>query len=163
MVPLTELLSSEKETWLSAAEDAGLCDADKGDLIKVSTERNEGELDSEWMYEIDDFCLEWDVDWRFMAFIRGGDWSASRPGPLPENENVAFAIWVDEVPVAAELASALQEGESDGTIQPEDWTTEPDASCRGRGAEADAPGIVATRRPWLRTIEEEEQYVVGLC
>jgi hypothetical protein len=47
MVPFTELLSSEKGTWLSAAEDAGLCDADKGDLIKVSIDRNEGELDSE--------------------------------------------------------------------------------------------------------------------
>jgi hypothetical protein len=47
VVPLTELLSSEKETWLSVTEDLGLCDADKGDLMKVSTGRNEGELDSE--------------------------------------------------------------------------------------------------------------------
>jgi hypothetical protein len=114
-------------------------------LIKVSIDRNEGELDSEWMYEIDDFCLEWDVDWRFMAFIRGGDWSVSRSDPLPENDKVAFAIWVEGVPVAAELAGALQEGESDGTVQPEDWTTEPDARCRGRGAEVDAPAIVDGR------------------
>jgi hypothetical protein len=44
----------------------------------------------------------------------------SRSDPLPENDKVAFAIWVEGVPVAAELAGALQEGESDGTVQPED-------------------------------------------
>ena len=144
MVPLNELPSSEKETWLSATEDVGLCDADKGDFMKVSIGRNEGELDSEWMYEIDDFCLEWEVDWRFMAFIRGGDWSVSKSDPLSEN---AFAICVEGVPVAAELASTLWESESDGTAQPEELTTEPDARCKGRGAGVDAPAIIATLVP----------------
>jgi hypothetical protein len=40
----------------------------------------------------------------------------SRSGPLSENWKVAFAIWVEEDPVATELAGTL----SDGTVQAED-------------------------------------------